>query len=96
MSRQPTYKFCLYIAGNAQNSSRAVSNLHAICRAHLPDRHVIEIVDVFEDAKRAQVDGIFMTPILIKLAPSPACRIVESLSQMQSVVEALGLGATST
>lgn len=96
MSRQPTYKFCLYIAGNAQNSAQAISNLHAICRAHLPDRHAIEIVDVFKEPKRVLADGIFMTPTLIKFAPSPVCRIVGSLSQIQTVVEALGLDATST
>lgn len=96
MSRQPTYKFCLYIAGNAQNSSLAVSNLRAICQAHMPDRHAIEIVDVFKEPKRALVEGIFMTPTLIKLAPSPVCRVVGSLSQRRTVEEALGLDPTST
>ena len=96
MSRQANYKFCLYIAGNAQNSSQAVANLRAICQAHLPDRHAIEIVDVFKDPKRALVDGIFMTPTLIKLAPAPICRVVGTLSQRQTVVDALGLDTTST
>ena len=96
MSRQPTYKFCLYIAGNAQNSSQAISNLNAICRAHLPDHHRIEIVDVFKEPKRALADGIFMTPTLIKFAPPPVRRIVGSLSQVQTVLEALELDATST
>lgn len=96
MSRQPNYKFCLYIAGNAHNSLQAVANLHALCRAHLPDRHGIEIIDVFKEPKRALDDGIFLTPTLIKLAPSPVCRIVGTLSQVQTVVAALGLDATST
>lgn len=96
MSRQPTYKFCLYIAGNAQNSLQAVANLQAICRAHLPNRHGIEIVDVFKEPRRALVEGIFMTPTLVKLAPLPTCRIVGSLSQRQTVMEALGLDAALT
>ena len=93
MSRPANYKFCLYIAGNAQNSSQAVANLRAICQAHLPDRHAIEIIDVFKEPKRALDDGIFMTPTLIKLAPLPTCRVVGSLSQRQTVVDALGLDA---
>ena len=93
MSRHPNFKFCLYIAGNAQNSLQAIANLQAICHAHLPDRHAIEIVDVFKEPERALADGIFMTPTLIKLAPSPVCHIVGSLSQRQTVVEALGLDA---
>ena len=65
------FKFRLYVAGDAQNSAQAVANLTALCRAHLPDRHEIEVVDVFREPKRALADGIFMTPTLVKLAPSP-------------------------
>ena len=38
-------------------------------------------------------DGIFMTPTLVKLAPSPTRRIVGTLSQTQPVMQALGLEA---
>lgn len=91
MSRGIQFKFLLYIAGNAQNSTQAVANLNALCRAHLPGRHHIEVVDVFREPKRALADGIFMTPTLIKLAPSPTQRIVGSLSQTLPLMQALGL-----
>jgi circadian clock protein KaiB len=92
MSRRARFKFRLYVAGEAQNSSQALANLNALCRAHLLDRHDIEIVDVFREPKRALADGIFMTPTLVKLAPSPAPqRIVGTLSQTQPVLRALGL-----
>jgi len=94
MSRRAIFKFRLYIAGDAQNSAQAVANLSALCRMHLLDRHEIEIVDVFREPKRALTDGIFMTPTLIKLAPSPAPRrVVGTLSQTQPVLQALGLEA---
>jgi circadian clock protein KaiB len=90
--RRARFKFRLYVAGDAQNSAQAVINLNALCRAHLLDRHDIEIVNVFREPKRALADGIFMTPTLVKLAPSPAPRrIVGSLSQTQPVLQALGL-----
>ena len=88
----PTYKFRLYIAGDAQNSAQAVTNLTAICRAYLKERHAIEVVNVFNDPKRALADRIFMTPTLLKLAPRPApTRIVGTLSHKETVLQALGL-----
>lgn len=91
MSRHALFKFRLYVAGDALNSAQAVSNLTALCRLHLVDRHEIEVVDVFREPQRALADGIFMTPTLVKLAPSPTRRIVGTLSQTQPVLQALGL-----
>lgn len=89
------FKFRLYVAGDAPNSAQAVANLTALCRKHLPDRHEIDVVDVFREPKRALDDGIFMTPTLVKLAPSPALRIVGTLSEVQTVLQALGLEAVA-
>lgn len=91
MSQPIMFKFRLYVAGDALNSTQALANLTALCRAHLPDRHEIEVVDVFKDPKRALIDGIFMTPALVKLAPSPVRMIVGTLSETQTVLQALGL-----
>jgi circadian clock protein KaiB len=86
------FSFRLYVAGDAQNSAQAVSNLGALCREHLAGRHKIEVVDVFREPKRALAEGIFMTPTLVKLAPNPAPRrIVGSLSQKLPLMQALGL-----
>ncbi|MGK2941892.1 MAG: circadian clock KaiB family protein [Immundisolibacter sp.] len=93
MNRPVLFKFRLYVAGNAPNSAQALANLGALCRAHLPDRHQIEVVDVFREPKRALADGIFMTPTLIKLAPAPIQTIVGTLSNTQPVLWALGLEA---
>jgi circadian clock protein KaiB len=87
------FKFRLFVAGGTQNSAQAVANLNAICRAHLPDRHDIEVVDVLREPKRALADGILMTPTLVRLAPSPVERIIGTLSQTQIVLRALGLEA---
>lgn len=91
MKRPVMFKFRIYVAGDASNSAQALASLRALCRAHLPDRHEIEVVDVFKDPQRALADGIFMTPTLIRLAPSPARRIVGTLSLTQTVLQALGL-----
>ena len=85
------FKFRLYVAGDARNSAQALGNLTALCRAQLPNRHSIEVVDVFRQPKRALTDGIFMTPTLVKLAPAPVCRIVGTLKDTDIVLHALQL-----
>jgi circadian clock protein KaiB len=89
------FKFRLYVAGDTANSAQALANLAALCRMHLPHRHEIEVVDVFREPKRALTDGILMTPTLVKLAPSPGRRIVGTLSQTQTVLQALGLATVA-
>jgi circadian clock protein KaiB len=79
------------VAGDAQNSVQALANLGAFCRTYLPNRHEIEVVNVFQSPERALADGIFMTPMLIKLTPPPIRRIVGTLSQTQPILHALGL-----
>jgi circadian clock protein KaiB len=91
MIQQGMFRFRLYVADDARNSAQALVNLTALCRAHLPDRHSIEVVDVFRHSKRALTDGIFMTPTLLKLAPLPARRIVGTLQDTEIVLQALGL-----
>lgn len=91
MSRQPVYKFRLYVADDAVNSTQAVANLNAFCRSHLPDRHSIEIIDVFQAPKRAMADRILMTPTLMLLVPTPPRRIVGTLSQPDVLMHVLGL-----
>jgi len=91
LSRRVKFHFRLYVADETQNSMRAIANLAALCREQLPDRYVIEIVDVFKEPKRALEDGILMTPTLVKLAPAPVRRIVGTLGDSQTVLLALDL-----
>jgi circadian clock protein KaiB len=93
MSRRHEFSFQLFVAGDAPNSTKAITNLAAFCRAHLPDRYVIEIVDVFREPKRALAEGIFMTPTLVIHTPHTLRRIVGTLSDTQTVLLTLGLEA---
>ncbi len=93
MSRRVMFKFRLYVAGAAPNSAQAIANLTALCRTHLAGRYEIDIVDVFREPQHALQDRIFMTPTLVKLAPSPVRQIVGTLSQAETVLQTLGLEA---
>lgn len=85
------FKFRLYLAGNTPNSTQARTNLGALCRALLPGRYKIEIVDILQHPNRALTEGIFMTPCLVKIAPSPTRMIVGTLVRSDSLLMALGL-----
>lgn len=91
MTALTTYRFRLYIAGDTPNSALALANLAALCDRHLQGRHEIDVVDVFREPGRALADSIFMTPTLLKLSPAPVQRIVGTLSDLRTVVLALGL-----
>jgi circadian clock protein KaiB len=91
VNRRSVFKFRLYTAAGTQNSAQALANLTALCRLHLPDLHEIEVIDVFREPERARADGIRLTPTLIKLSPSPPCRIVGALNQSRRVLLALGM-----
>ncbi len=93
MSRRTKYRFRLYVAGDAPNSAQAQANLMALCQTNLPDRYEIEVVDVLKTPILALNDNVLMTPTLLKLSPTPIRRIVGSLSQMQTVLDTLGLQA---
>jgi circadian clock protein KaiB len=90
VSRPALFKFRLYVAGDAQNSVQATSNLLALCRTHLADHHEIEIIDVLREPKLALANGVLLTPTLVKLAPGPVIRIVGTLAETDTVVQARG------
>lgn len=90
-------RFRLYVAGEALNSAQALAHLQALCRGRLAGRHEIEVVDVFREPQRALAEGIFMTPTLLRLTPLPQRRIVGTLSDTATLMQALDLpqGGTS-
>ena len=90
--RRARFRFRLYVSGGTVNSLQAVGNLTQFCREQLAGIHEIEIVDVLKDPMRALDDGVLMTPTLVKLAPDPLVKIIGTLSQTDTVREALGLG----
>jgi circadian clock protein KaiB len=91
VSRRLRFSFRLYVAGHAPNGAQAIANLSAFCRTHLKDRFEIEVVDVFQEPRRALLDAVFMTPLLVVLSPPPTRRVVGTLSQTQALILALGV-----
>ncbi len=84
-------QFRLYIAGDAPNSKRAVSNLQNICEEYLSGQYEIQIIDVLADPLSALAEGILLTPTLVKIAPSPTWQMAGDLSAKAHVLLALGM-----
>ncbi|MDB4933545.1 MAG: circadian clock protein KaiB [Labilithrix sp.] len=82
----PALVLRLYVAGNAPNSVRAITNARAICDEHYPARYVLEIVDLIEHPDTAMADGIIVTPTLLKLQPQPVRRVVGNLDDTAQVL----------
>lgn len=76
----------LYVSGNAPNSARAIVNAKALCQAHFPSTHELEIVDILTQPERALRDGIIVSPTLLKTAPAPVARVVGDLSDTARVL----------
>ena len=93
--RKPSFKFCLYVARNTENSEMARTNLAAICATYLADHFEIEVVDVLSDPSRAAAGGVMMTPTLVKLLPLPERRLVGTLSRTAAVLATLGIEAVA-
>lgn len=87
---------CLYVAGGAPNSIKAIANLEALCQRYLKDGYKLEIVDVCEHPRRALADGVLVTPSLAKVSPAPTSNVIGNLSDTRSVLAALGLPAGET
>jgi circadian clock protein KaiB len=90
------FVFRLYIVDEGPSSARAIANLSAICKNHLPDNHQIEIVDLLQYPRRVLSDHILATPTLIKLSPAPVRKIIGDLGEEAKVLLALGLQRRTT
>ena len=85
------FVFCLYTAGHSRHSVIALRNLTAICAAHLPGRHEIEVVDLVTEPGRAKENEIIVVPTLVRVRPEPALKLIGDLSETSTVVGLLEL-----
>lgn len=72
-------RLCLFVAGHGPNSLAARANL----RAFLDGRGVeadLEVVDVLSQPERGLGAGVLITPMLLRISPSPELRIAGSLT----------------
>ena len=84
----------LFVAGDSPDSATAIANLNALFPDDERSRVEIEIVDVQREPARAARDEIMVTPTLLKLSPSPRCRILGNLKNREALLQMLGIEIT--
>jgi len=72
-------------------SSRAVSNLKAICEEYLEGRYDLEVIDIYQQPVLTKGEQIIATPTLIKKLPLPIRRIIGDMSNRERVLFGLDL-----
>ena len=85
------YILRLYVTGMTTRSSRAVSNLQAICDEYLHGRYDLEIIDIYQQPVLAKGEQIIAAPTLIKKLPLPMRRIIGDMSNREHVLLGLDL-----
>ena len=84
----------LFVTGLTARSSRAVSNLTAICDEYLFGRYDLEVVDIYQQPALAKGEQIIAAPTLIKKLPLPMRRIIGDMSNRDRVLAGLDLEGT--
>jgi circadian clock protein KaiB len=85
------YTLRLYVTGMTSRSSRAVSNLRAICDEYLDGQYDLEIIDIYQQPVLAKGEQIIAAPTLIKKLPLPMRRIIGDMSNREHVLLGLDL-----
>lgn len=84
-------RLTLYVAGDSLRSEQAIANLRRIVAAGVEGEAQVSVVDVLQHPERAEAARILTTPTVVREAPAPARRVTGDLSDLRTVVAALGL-----
>ena len=88
------YVLRLYVSGATALSARAVVNARKICDDHLKGRYKLEVLDIADNIAMAVKDQIVAAPTLVKLAPAPLRRFIGDMSNVEGLLERLGVPIT--
>jgi circadian clock protein KaiB len=88
--RTGPHELRLYVAGSSPRSLRAVQNVKRICEAELTGRYHLEVVDIYQEPRRATEDQVVAIPTLIKQAPGVIRRLIGDLSDTSVLRKGLG------
>ena len=85
------YVLRLYVVGMTPKSTRAITNIKAICEKYLRGHYDLEVVDVYQQPQLAQGEQILAVPALVKKLPLPLRTLVGDLSNTERVLFGLDL-----
>ena len=81
----------LFVTGASPASVRAIRRIREICEQYVPDKYVLEIIDVNQQPALLATASVVAAPTLIRDVPKPVRMLVGDLSDHARVLDALGL-----
>ena len=90
-AERQTYVLRLYVTGFTPASTRAITNLKALCEENLKGRFQVEVIDIFQQPALPRGEQILATPTLAKLLPVPVQRFIGDLSRVSGKLFGLDL-----
>jgi circadian clock protein KaiB len=87
------YVLRLYLTGATTRSTRAIETIKTLCEQYLPGRYELEVVDLYQQPDRANLEQIIAAPTLVKEMPLPLRRLIGDLTRPDRVLLALDLKA---
>lgn len=91
---QVSYRLRLFVAGSTSRSLRAIENVRWICNARLDGRVDLEVIDIYQQPKLTEQYRVMVAPTLIRLLPLPIRRFTGDLSDLDRLLNDLGLAPT--
>ncbi|MFT4745382.1 MAG: circadian clock protein KaiB [Nitriliruptoraceae bacterium] len=88
---QGPYILRLYVTPQTIRSEQAVATLQDIVANELAGEYELEVIDVLEQPRLAEEEGIVVTPTLVKEEPPPLRRIFGDLTDRDQVLRGLDL-----
>ena len=85
------YVLRLFVAGTSPNSVRAIKNLKSVCETYLADKYELEIIDLHQQAHKAEGEQIIALPMLVKKSPGTERRMIGDMSDTVKVLKGLGI-----
>jgi len=91
--QERAYGLTLFVSGASGSSAQAITNVRAICDAHLSGRYHLEVVDLNQEPVLAEQHHVLATPTLVKDHPLPTRMLVGDMSDHPRVLVALDVRA---
>jgi len=85
------YVLRLYVTGMTPKSTRAISNVQALCEKHLKGCYELEVIDIYQQPTLAKGEQIIATPTLIKKLPLPLRKLIGDMSDTEKFLVGIDL-----
>ena len=84
--RKSGYILRLFIGGENTSAEQTLGSIHQLLEEGLGSPYTLKVIDVNKNPQQAVIDGIVVTPTLVRVAPKPVRRIVGQLDDIDRVL----------